>query len=121
MKKDQFSFLDNLIKDLNNTSKYLTEDYIFNDGEEENHIEHDMPMEDEPSHIEKDSDENMRSTSLEDQAVGRHEPIILKIRETAIDGLKKYAENPSSPIYEFFKKVFLESDKVLTSGEAVDK
>lgn len=116
MKKDQFSFLDNLIKDLNNTSKYLTEDYIFNDGEE-----HDIPMEDEPSHIEKDSDENIESTSLEDQAVGRHEPIILKIRETAIDGLKKYAENPSSPIYEFFKKVFLESDKVLTSGDSIDK
>ena len=48
------------------------------------------------------------------QEVIQHEPIIGKIRETAIEGLKKYADHPTSSLYEFFKKVFLESDKVLT-------
>ena len=48
------------------------------------------------------------------QEIIQHEPIIGKIRETAIEGLKKYADHPTSAIYEFFKKVFLESDKVLT-------
>ena len=44
----------------------------------------------------------------------QHEPIIGKIRETAIEGLKKYSGHPTSDLYNFFKKVFLESDKVLT-------
>jgi hypothetical protein len=48
------------------------------------------------------------------QEIIQHEPIIGRIRETAIEGLKKYADHPTSAIYEFFKKVFLESDKVLT-------
>ena len=48
------------------------------------------------------------------QEVIEKEPIIAKIRETAIEGLKKYSDHPTSSLYEFFKKVFLESDKVLT-------
>ena len=52
------------------------------------------------------------------QEVIQHEPIIGKIRETAIEGLKKYSEHPTSSLYEFFKKVFLESDKVLTDTGA---
>ena len=48
------------------------------------------------------------------QEVIEKEPIIAKIRETAIVGLKKYSDHPTSSLYEFFKKVFLESDKVLT-------
>lgn len=63
--------------------------------------------------------EGQEGDSAEEQAmhaneVIKHEPIIGKIRETAIEGLKKYADNPTSSLYEFFKKVFLESDKVLT-------
>ena len=49
------------------------------------------------------------------QEIIQHEPIIGKIRETAIEGLKKYSDHPTSEIYNFFKKVFLDADKVLTS------
>ena len=58
-----------------------------------------------------DSEEEI---AMHAQEIIQHEPIIGKIRETAIEGLKKYADHPTSAIYEFFKKVFLESDKVLT-------
>jgi hypothetical protein len=58
-----------------------------------------------------DSEEEI---AMHAQEVIQHEPIIGKIRETAIEGLKKYADHPTSSLYEFFKKVFLESDKVLT-------
>ena len=58
-----------------------------------------------------DSEEEV---AMHAQEVIQHEPIIGKIRETAIEGLKKYADHPTSSLYEFFKKVFLESDKVLT-------
>jgi hypothetical protein len=58
-----------------------------------------------------DSEEEI---AIHAQEVIQHEPIIGKIRETAIEGLKKYSDHPTSSLYEFFKKVFLESDKVLT-------
>ena len=60
--------------------------------------------------------ESDEEKAVEAQETLQHEPIIGKIRETAIEGLKKYSDNPTSKIYEFFKKVFLESDKVLTDG-----
>ena len=120
--KNQLSYLDKLIKDLNTTSKYLKEDYIFNDSEndmpQEENYGNDMP-------IEKDStdrgDKNAEEKMVHMQNVIQHEPIIQKIRQTAIDGLKKYSDDPTSSIYEFFKKVFLESDKVLTNGSGSDK
>lgn len=125
------SFVNSLIRDLNNTSRYLTEDYIFNDegeempqdgryfddgatyqGQDENAAEGQQM----PKNGNNNGDENAEEKAIHVQNVIQHEPIIQKIRETAIDGLKKYAEDPTSPIYEFFKKVFLESDKVLTDG-----
>ena len=80
----------------------------------------DMPMGDEEAYYDDEPmDDAPEGDSAEEQAmhaseVIKHEPIIGKIRETAIEGLKKYADNPTSPIYEFMKKVFLEADKVLT-------
>jgi hypothetical protein len=129
-------FVNELLKDLKRTSKFLKEDYIFNDGPdggygpedeygdmeggEEGMRGHNPAVENDPT-----APQNMRQhqqpqpDSAEEQAmhaqeVIKHEPIIGKIRETAIEGLKKYADNPTSKLYEFFKKVFLESDKVLT-------
>ena len=117
--KNQFSYLDNLINDLNKTSKYLTEDYIFNDG-----MGSDFPqgsMQDSHPQMQQGGDDNAEQKAMHAHEVIQHEPIIQKIRQTAIDGLKKYAEDPTSSIYEFFKKVFLESDKVLTDDGSGSK
>lgn len=122
------NFISEVLKDLRRTSKYLNEAYMFDDD-----MEYGDEMERPEGGMERPDAEMMRheqrphdmqdGDSAEEQAmhaqeVIRHEPIIAKIRETAIDGLKKYSENPTSSLYEFFKKVFLESDKVLTdTGE----
>jgi len=128
MKKKNSSFINEILKDLKNTSKYLKEDYIFNDdgapGEEPGMredprmggnpaVENDptVPQQQPQAAQQGDSPEEV---AMHAQEVIKHEPIIGKIRETAIEGLKKYADNPTSKLYEFFKKVFLESDKVLT-------
>ena len=109
----------NLINELETIKKQLNEDFIFGNGEEgmmdddmhnEEIPQQEPPMEQKPS-IEGDSEEEVAMHAHE---VIKHEPIIGKIRETAIEGLKKYADHPTSSLYEFFKKVFLESDKVLT-------
>lgn len=111
------NFIKDLLKDLKNTSKYLTEAYIF-DGEEgmqENPEVNAVPME--QQQIDQDANgamQNAEEQAMHAQEVIQHEPIIGKIRETAIEGLKKYSDHPTSSLYEFFKKVFLESDKVLT-------
>lgn len=108
----------NVIEELKTIRKQLTEDYIFNG--EEGMMDDGMGMgqEGDPSMAQQqqmmgqgDSEEEI---AMHAQEVIQHEPIIGKIRETAIEGLKKYADHPTSSLYEFFKKVFLESDKVLT-------
>ncbi len=120
-------FVKELLIDLDKTSKYLTEDYIFNGQEEPmgHGMEGEIPqgvegsMEPDPTVPQQQPQaaqqgDNIEAQAMHAQEVIKHEPIIGKIRETAIEGLKKYSDNPTSKLYEFFKKVFLESDKVLT-------
>lgn len=120
------NFVKDLLKDLKNTSRYLSEAYIFDehgDAPIEPEMEQDMyaeePHEVDPTVPQQQPQAAQQGDNAEEQAmhaqeVIKHEPIIGKIRETAIEGLKKYSDNPTSKLYEFFKKVFLESDKVLT-------
>ena len=112
----------------------LTEDYIFNgeDGMMDDGMGAEMSPEmgaeqqPDPSMVQSQQQQMMGQGDSEEeiamhaQEVIQHEPIIGKIRETAIEGLKKYADHPTSEIYNFFKKVFLDSDKVLT-GEGKGK
>lgn len=111
----------NSIKQLNRIQKRLTEDYLYNDEDNRMYEDEygDESIEQEP--MGKNREMQEKGTSQEEiamhaQEVIQHEPIIGKIRETAIEGLKKYSDNPTSSLYEFFKKVFLESDKVLTDN-----
>jgi hypothetical protein len=121
MEKNE-NFVNDLLKDLKKTSKYLSEAYIF-DGQEgapedptmapaiQQAPDPTIPQEQPQAAQQGD---NIEAQAMHAQEVIKHEPIIGKIRETAIEGLKKYSDNPTSKLYEFFKKVFLESDKVLT-------
>ena len=104
-----------LMEELNRLKTQLSEDYIFNDDEgmmDDEMYQQEMPME-RPNKMMGDGDSD-EEVAMHAQEVIQHEPIIGKIRETAIEGLKKYSDHPTSSLYEFFKKVFLESDKVLT-------
>ena len=118
----------NVLEELKSLKAQLTEDYIFNgeDGMMDDgmgaEMSPEMGAEQQPDQSmvrpqqqqmmgQGDSEEEI---AMHAQEVIQHEPIIGKIRETAIEGLKKYADHPTSSLYEFFKKVFLESDKVLT-------
>ena len=115
-----------IIEELNHLKKQLSEDYFFGDEEggmqDPNAMGQQMPQEGpDPSLVQPQQQQMMmgqgdseEEIAMHAQEVIQHEPIIGKIRETAIEGLKKYADHPTSSLYEFFKKVFLESDKVLT-------
>lgn len=115
-----------ILEELNYLKTQLSEDYIFGDDEgameDPSGMGEQMPPQEgpDPSMVQPQQQQMMGQGDSEEeiamhaQEVIQHEPIIGKIRETAIEGLKKYADHPTSSLYEFFKKVFLESDKVLT-------
>ena len=121
-----------LIEELNQLKGQLSERFIFGDegGQEQQmgghpDMQHGHPEmggndQPDPSLVQPQPQQQMMQGNSEEeiamhaQEVIQHEPIIGKIRETAIEGLKKYSDHPTSALYEFFKKVFFESDKVLT-------
>lgn len=114
-----------ILEELNSIKKQLSEDYMFNGDEgmmeDPQGMEGEIQQQPDPSMVQPQPQQQMmgqgdseEEIAMHAQEVIQHEPIIGKIRETAIEGLKKYADHPTSSLYEFFKKVFLESDKVLT-------
>lgn len=117
-----------ILKELKVLKKQLNEEYLFNgnatpmdDDEIDMYDDENMPMEQEPQQQQASEGDSQEEIAMHAQDVIQHEPIIGKIRETAIEGLKKYSDNPTSALYEFFKKVFLESDKVLTDNGSSKK
>jgi len=123
--KRKNNYIHKVLDDLNNTMRYLNEDYIFNEGDEDqmmDGMEMGQDFQQQGNHMQQqDGDDNAEQKAMHVHEIIQHEPIIQKIRQTAIDGLRKYAEDPTSSIYEFFKKVFLESDKVLTDDGSSNK
>lgn len=112
-----------ILEELKALKTQLSEDYLFNGGDEGemgydeyNEMGDDVDPRMVQSHGNGGQEEvnSEEEVAMHAQEVIQHEPIIGKIRETAIEGLKKYSEHPTSKIYEFMKKVFLEADKVLT-------
>ena len=71
--------VNNFLKELEQTSKYLTEAYIF-DGDEPMQGE-DMPM---------DYDAQGEDPEATDRDISREDNRIAKIREVALDGLQQY-------------------------------
>lgn len=130
-KQNTNSFLREMMKDLRDTSRYLTEAYIFDDEEEtpmgdyegygDEEYDEQQPMEHPQGQQMQGDGSSEEEKAMHAQEIIRHEPIIGKIRETAIEGLKKYSDNPTSEIYEFFKKVFLDADKVLVNAGGGNK
>jgi hypothetical protein len=108
-----------LMSELDGIKKDLNEAYIF-DEDMEGYGEmggyDGMPqqgMEGQPAQGDE-GEESEEEKALHAQEIAQHEPIIMKMREIALQGLQKYSDQPLSSLYEFFKSTFLSSDKVLT-------
>lgn len=130
MKKD----FKNILNELKSLRTQLTEDYIFNGedgmmddggigqemGAEQQQMQAQGQDEVNPALVQPKQSQQMGNGDSEEeiamhaQEIIQHEPIVGKIRETAIEGLKKYADHPTSDLYAYFKDVFLSSDKLLT-------
>jgi len=118
----------NILNELKSLKAQLTEDYIFNGedgmmddgGMEQQQMQAQGQDEVNPALVQPKQSQQMGNGDSEEeiamhaQEIIQHEPIVGKIRETAIEGLKKYADHPTSDLYAYFKDVFLSSDKLLT-------
>lgn len=106
-----------IMEELKVLKKQLNEDYFADGGEDmvpQEGGEADPRLVQQPQQQQMGQGESEEEAAMHAQEVIQHEPIIGKIRETAIEGLKKYADHPTSEIYAYFKSVFLDSDKLLT-------
>ena len=99
--------VNNFLKELEQTSKYLTEAYIF-DGDEPMQGE-DMPM---------DYDAQGEDPEATDRDISREDNRIAKIREVALDGLQQYADDVDGELYQFYKKIWLMCDKAVSEKDS---
>lgn len=115
-------FIKNLLEDIDKTSKKLNESYILNDEDSLDELADDQLADAEDAEIE--SDDNIETvpaeTEITDDNTFKQEPNISAIREAALDGLKKYSNDVDSEMYIFFKKIYLESDKILSQKSSVN-
>ena len=113
-KKKNFKEVLNEMKQVAESMKSFNEAYIFDDEEPGMgpQPEPQVPMQGETG-----VDDKKMQGIVNAQTILQQEPIIGKIRDIAIEGLKKYADNPLSEKYKFFKSVYLDSDKLFTNSE----
>ena len=103
MKKNN---INNTIKEIESISKLLKEAYIFDGDEGE------MPME-----------ETMESDAPEEELMegGNTDEIVDQIRQLALDGIQKYADDVDNEMYQLFKKVWMMCDKCLSEKDKVEE
>lgn len=100
-------FINSIKEDYQRLVKMLNESYVF-DSEAVDDVPTDenVPSETEPT----DNPEMMQEPTQEDASMDR----VAQIRKVAIDGIQEYADDINNPLYEFYKRIFNECDKVMT-------
>ena len=107
--------LNELNKEIQRLKGQLNEAYMFDQDEPQMPPQEETPMQGEPQMQGGEGEgESEEEKAMRAQEIAEHEPIIMKMREIALQGLQKYADQPLSSLYTFFKKVWMESDKVIT-------
>lgn len=89
---------------LSEIQNILSEDYLIDDKEEP---EYDDNEGEEGMDDGTDIDFTKADIEMDDNK------IINKIRELALNGIQKYAEDIMNPLYEFYKKIWSECDKLI--------
>lgn len=104
--------LNGTIRDINRYARIIKEAYVYDEDEPQMNGQYangegEMPQDDEMGHAEQ------MMGGGEDEAL----KIVDQIRELALDGIQYYKDNVDDPKYEFFKKIFLDSDKALSEKD----
>ena len=84
---------------------YLSEELPTNDEDFENQVPHE-----EDEHEMMNNDEEHSAIDMDDNEV------VNNIRKLSLKGIQKYSEEVSNPLYEFYKKIWAECDKLITDA-----
>lgn len=98
-------FIDKIVE----TGKLLKEDIASQEGYGE-----EVPPQEEPADVppQEEAPEDAEMAGME---------YVDQIRKAAIEGIEAFVDNVDSPSYDFFKKVFMMADKVLSQDEDNEK
>jgi hypothetical protein len=105
-----------ILNEIRKYGKIIKEGYFSED--EDPRMQQQMPSEDEydeempqdDNEDEMDMDSNTESIDLDDNQV------VNQLRKLALKGIQKYSEDVTSPLYEFYKKIWAECDKLITDA-----
>jgi hypothetical protein len=104
------TYIESVMRDLNKCARLLKESYVFDEEETPNEYE----GEDESPYGEWGGDElepELASRGPQDNDV---DDKIAQIRKLALDGIQEFSEDVESEEYVFYKKVWMECDKLYT-------
>ena len=99
------------IDKINNTARMLKEAYVYEDEYEDDM--NDMPQGE--GQMRGEEEELPQEEGMESQNDGKQ--YVDAIRKSALQGIQIFANDVDNPSYEFFKKVFIMADKVLSEKE----
>jgi hypothetical protein len=100
--------LSRTLRELEKYTRLIKESYIFDEEEM------DMPMHDEEPMMDDE-----KSMGGEMSSMGDATEKINQIRSMALEGIQMFAENVDSEEYDFFKKIWLMCDKVMSEKDTV--
>lgn len=109
----------NLIEDMNKAMAVLSEAYMMNDeddyGYDEEYDDEGLmgPQEPHGQEPQEGEDEGVNLAAKDKR--------IIQMRELALQGLQDYADDVTNPFYEFYKKVWLETDKMCDNKEEMKR
>lgn len=92
-----------MINEINKLTHSLTEAYVYEDEIESSAIEDTLPQEDDCCMSEAPQDDR-----------------IAQIRTLALEGMQEFAHDVDNECYTFYKKVFLETDKLFSNKAKVN-
>ena len=122
MRNTRRSNVRDIINDINRTIRFMNEAYMMDDEdaispeavepEMEDMPQDEMPMQQQQQQPQQQGEENTTNLAAKDER-------IIQMRELALQGLQDFADDVENPFYDFYKKVWLETDKMCSHKEGV--
>jgi hypothetical protein len=120
MRNTKRSSVRDIINDINRTIRFMNEAYMMDDEdaispeavepEMEDVPQEEMPMRQQQQQPQQQGGENTTNLAAKDER-------IIQMRELALQGLQDFADDVENPFYDFYKKVWLETDKMCSHKE----
>ena len=120
MRNTKRSSVRDIINDINRTIRFMNEAYMMDDEdaispeavepEMEDVPQEEMPMRQQQQQPQQQGEENTTNLAAKDER-------IIQMRELALQGLQDFADDVENPFYDFYKKVWLETDKMCSHKE----